>query len=109
MLPADAIRFLILLAIFASVFLLIQLVLRVTVEQRAHAGAVNKRLKMIASGASREDIVGVLRKNDPLLIGEDSGIVGKLYVGLHRKLAMAAVPFTATQVVIAMGAIFAAL
>src|SRR5690606_29706099 len=27
----------------------------------------------------------------------------------HRKLAMAAVPFTATQVVIAMGAIFAAL
>jgi tight adherence protein B len=109
MFSADVTRFLILLAIFASVFLLFQVVLRLTVEQRVHAGAVNKRLKMIATGTNRQDIIGALRKNDPLLLGADSGIFGRLYVALHRKLRMAAVPFTASQVIIAMAAIFAAL
>jgi len=109
MFTPDVIRFLILLAIFASVVLLIQVVLRVSVDQRVHIGAVNKRLKMIATGADRQDIVGALRKNDPMLLSADDGFLGRLYVALHRKLRMAAVPATAIQVIIAMAAIFAAL
>lgn len=109
MLNAEVTRFLILLAIFASVFLLVQVVLRVSVERGLHAGAVNKRLKMIAAGADRQEIIGFLRKNDPLQLSEGGGILNRLYVRFHRNLAMAAVPWTAPQVAIAMIAIFAAL
>lgn len=109
MLNAEITRFLILLAIFASVFLLVQVVLRVSVERGLHAGAVNKRLKMIAAGADRQEIIGFLRKNDPLQLSEGGGILNRLYVQFHRNLSMAAVPWTAPQVAIAMVAIFAAL
>lgn len=109
MLGAEATRFLILLAIFAAVFLAMQVLLRVTVERRVHVGAINKRLKMIASGTAREDVINVLRKNDPLQLGEGASPWYKLYVALHRNLTMAAVPWTATQVAMAMAALFAAL
>lgn len=109
MFSTEVIRFLILLAIFASVFLLVQVVLRVSVERGAHAGAVNKRLKMIAVGADRQDIIRFLRKNDPLRIAEGGGIANRLYLSFRRNLSMAAVPWTAGQVVLAMGIIFAAL
>jgi tight adherence protein B len=105
----DVIRFLILLAVFASVFLLIQVVLRSTVERRAHAGAVNKRLKLIASGADRESIIGSLRKNDPLALAGEWGPLRGLYVAFRRNLTMASVPISAAQVVLAMAALFAAI
>jgi tight adherence protein B len=105
----DVIRFLILLAVFASVFLLIQVVLRSTVERRAHAGAVNKRLRLIASGADRQSIVSSLRKNDPLALAAEWGPLRSLYVSFRRNLTMAAVPISAAQVVLAMAALFAAI
>lgn len=109
MLAPEAMRVLVLLAIFASGMLAMQVVLRVTVEGRAHAGAVNKRLKMIASGVDRENIVRVLRKNDPLQLPESASPWGRLYFDFRRNLAMAAVPLSASQVVLAMAALFAAL
>ncbi|AZI35421.1 Flp pilus assembly protein TadB [Caenibius tardaugens NBRC 16725] len=109
MLPAEITRFVVLLAIFASVFLLIQIVLRLTVERRAHSSAVNRRLKMIGTGASREDIVARLRKNDPLQFAQGNGLLGKFYLSFRRNLSVAAVPYTAPQVAIVMGVIFAAL
>lgn len=109
MLGAEATRFLILLAIFASVFLAVQVVLRMTVESRVHAWAINKRLKMIASGTQREEVVNILRKNDPLLLAEGAGPWHQMYFAFRRNLAMAAVPWTAGQVAMAMAALFAAL
>lgn len=106
---AEIVRFLILIAVFASVFLLIQVFLRVSVERRAHAGAVNKRLKLIAAGTDRQEIIGFLRKNDPLLVWSGGGPLGAMYVAFRRNLTMAAVPYTVGQVVIAMGVIFAAI
>jgi tight adherence protein B len=106
---ADVIRFLILLAVFASVFLLLQAVLRSTVDRRAHAGAVNKRLRLIATGADRENIVSTLRKNDPLLLSGDWSILRPMFTAFRRNLTMASVPISAAQVVLAMAAIFAAL
>jgi tight adherence protein B len=105
----EVIRFLILVAVFASVFLLMQVLLRTSVERRAHAGAINKRLKLIAAGTDRQEIISFLRKNDPLLAWQGGGPLGAMYVGFRRNLTMAAVPYTVTQVVIAMGAIFAAI
>ena len=107
--PTDVTRFLILLAVFASIFLLMQVVLRASVEGRAHAGAINKRLKLIASGTDREDIVSALRKNDPLVIAEGGGPLAALYIAFRRNLTMAAVPYTTAHVVMAMAAIFATL
>jgi tight adherence protein B len=106
---ADVIRFLILLAVFASVFLLLQAVLRSTVDRRAHAGAVNKRLRLIATGADRENIVSTLRKNDPLSLSGDWSILRPMFTAFRRNLTMASVPISAAQVVLAMAAIFAAL
>jgi len=109
MLSPDIMRLLVLLAIFASGMLAMQVVLRVTVEGRAHAGAVNKRLKMIASGVGRENIARVLRKNDPLQLPETSGLLGKLYYDFRRNLAMAAVPLSASQMALAMATLFGVL
>jgi tight adherence protein B len=109
MFSAEVIRFLILLATFASVVLLTQVILRLTVERRAHAGAVNKRLKMIAAGAEREVVRDILRRNDPLPLGEARDPWTKLYFAFRRNLMMAAVPWTPSQVAIAMTALFAAL
>ena len=105
----DIVRFLILLAVFASVFLLSQVVLRSTAERHAHVGAVNKRLKLIATGADRQSIVSSLRKNDPLELAGEWGPLRALYVGFRRNLTMASVPISAAQVVLAMAAIFAAI
>jgi tight adherence protein B len=105
----DIIRFLILVAVFASVFLLMQVLIRTSVDQRAHVGAINKRLKLIASGTDRQDIVSFLRKNDPMLVWQGGGPFSAMYVAFRRNLTMAAVPYTTSQVVIAMTAIFAAI
>ena len=109
MFTGEVVRFLILLAIFASVFLLIQVIMRVSIESGAYAGAVNRRLKLIARGTDRAEIVGILRKNDPLLLGADTDLWSRAYLSFRRNLMMAAVNYTASQVAIAMGVIFAGL
>lgn len=109
MFSTELIRFFILLGIFASVFLLVQVGLRLSVQRGMHSGAINKRLKMIALGNDRDDIIRRLRKNDPLELPEGGGIVNRLYRSYRRNLTMAAIPWTAGQVAVAMGIIFAAL
>ena len=109
MFTGEIIRFLILLATFASVVLIVQVLLRLTIERRAHTGALNKRLKMIAMGASREVVTDILRKNDPLHHGEGRGLDSRLWFLFRRNLTMAAVPWTTTQVAIAIAALFAIL
>lgn len=105
----EVVRFLVLVAVFASVYLLMQVLLKSSVERRVHSGAINQRLRLIARGTDRQDIVSFLRKNDPLQGWQGGGLFGALYAGFRRNLTMAAVPYTTGQVVIAMGAIFAAL
>lgn len=107
MLSGAVIRLFILLAVFASVFLLVQVVLCASMENRAHLSAVNKRLKMIARGSQREEIISHLRKNDTLPMAGQTGILGSLYRAFRANLMMAAVPFTASQVAIAMATLTA--
>ena len=107
MLSSAVIRLFILLAVFASVFLLVQVVLRASMENRAHLSAVNKRLKMIARGSQREEIIAHLRKNDTFSADGQKGILASLYRAFRANLMMAAVPFTASQVAIAMATLTA--
>ena len=106
---SDMVRILTLLAAFASIFLIVQVVLRLTVESRAHTSAVNKRLSLIAKGADREEIISYLRKNDPLALGGSSGVFGSLLLHFRRSLMMSAVPVSAPQMMICMGLLFAVL
>ena len=109
MIGGEAVRFLVLLGIFAFVFLIMQVVLRTSIERRAHVGAVNKRLKMIASGTTREDVVNILRKNDPMWLNDASNPWSRFYYAFRRNLSMASVPWTASQVAVGMAGIFALL
>jgi len=106
---AETVRFLILLATFASVVLITQVALRVMVERRVHAGALNKRLKLIASGVQREAVIDIMRRNDPLQLGEGTTPWGRAYIAFRRNLLMAAVRWTTSQVALGMAALFAAL
>ncbi len=105
---ADVVRFLILVAIFGSVFLAMQMILRLTVERHAHSGAVNRRMRLIAKGTDREEIISFLRKHDPGIV-EGGSIPRRLYASFRRNLMMAAIPYSATQVAIGMGMLFSAL
>ncbi len=102
-------RFFILLAIFATVFLFIQVILRVGVENRAYASAVNKRLKLIAQGTDRERIMSYLLRNDPNRGLELPGLWGRAVRSLKRNLMMASLPYTPMQVILLMVISFAVL
>ena len=54
-----------LVAIFASVFIVSQFALNALWAKRSHLHAVNKRLRMIGQGNTREEIMAELRKNQP--------------------------------------------
>ena len=109
MLSAEITRYLMLIAIFGSVFLLISILFRYFVDSRVYAGAINRRLTMIASGAKREDIIATLRKHDPNAEEGALKIFTGLFKGFRRSLMMAAVPYTAGQVVVGMMAFFGAI
>lgn len=107
MFGGEVVRVIVLLAVFASVFLLLQVFLRLTADRRSLKNAVNKRMGMIATGTDREDIVAVLRKNQPDFNMTPSSVFGKAYSKFRQNLLMSAVPFSADQVIIAMSILFA--
>ena len=109
MLTGEIVRFLVLIAIFASVFLLAAVIVRSVADSQAQLGAINRRMKLIAKGADREEIMAMLRKNDP---NADLGLLALplgFFQGFRRKLMMSAIPFSAGQVLLAMVALFALL
>lgn len=94
---AEIIRVFILLAIFAAVFLVIQVVGTSLARSRSHRGAVNRRLQLIASGEDREAVIGKLMKNRPTDGGDLplwlASIVGKI----ERMVFVSGVSFTVGQ------------
>jgi len=105
---AQIIQLFLLLAVFASVFLISQVLLRSTAERTAEFKLINRRLKMIGRGADREDVIAELRRNDPLQ-GQAQGIPGHWLRSFRRNLLMAEVPFGPTQVMVAMVLLFLAI
>jgi len=71
-------RLIILVAIFASVFLLSQLFLFFAANRRSAASAVNRRLELLRSGRDRSEIVSILRKNVPGQLRADAGLFERI-------------------------------
>jgi tight adherence protein B len=104
----EIVQLFLLLAVFASVFLVSQVLLRSTAERTAEFKLINRRLRMIGRGADREDVMAELRRNDPLQ-GQGNGIGGGWLLTFRRNLLMAQVPFGPTQVLVAMVLLFLAI
>lgn len=103
---AEVVRFLTLLGVFVSVLLIGQLVIRYTWENRAYAGAINKRLRLIGRGTDRENVVAILRRNHPRHPQRGPTIYVNWLARFQAKLMMAAVPFALPQMLIGMGLLF---
>lgn len=92
-----------LLAIFAAVFLLSQMLASSYAQRHSHRGAINKRLQMISSGQDRETVIGQLIKNRPTGFSNLPGFLGAFSQSLERMVFTANLPFTASQLTLAMG------
>lgn len=98
----DILRVFILLAIFASIFLLVQLVGERLASRQSHRSAVNKRLKMISAGEDRETVTGRLLKNKPRdFTGLPTFIATRLQA-FERKVFTSGISVTVTQLLSAM-------
>lgn len=106
MLSAEMTRFLVLLAVFVSVYFIGSTLVATTWEKRAHAGAINRRLRLIARGTERDEIIAILRRNDPLA-GGGMGPFSRMFQSFKRSLMMSALPYNASQVGFGMIALFA--
>jgi tight adherence protein B len=108
MATVDIVRVFLLLAVFASVFIASQLMLRTTAQRTTEISLVNRRLRMISRGSDREEVMAELRRNDPLR-GQSRGPFGAWLLNFRRNLLMAQVPFGPSQVLVAMVVLFVAL
>jgi tight adherence protein B len=95
-------RILVLLAIFASVFLVSQIALGVLYRNRARVAAVNKRLQMLRQGADRLEVAAQLRKNATSEFETLPSPIGGLLRSLQRSLFASAVPLTVGQLLLLM-------
>ncbi len=96
-------RVFVLLAIFAAVFLLFQVLGTSYAQRHSHRGAINKRLQMISSGQDREAVVGNLIKNRPSGFSNLPGFLGSISQAMERMVFTANLSFTASQLALAMG------
>ena len=92
-----AIRLAILLAIFASIFLLSQVLLGAAWRNRERVAAVNKRLRMIREGTTREEIAARLRRNSPSEFNQFPVPIAKALREFQRMFFAAALPLTMGQ------------
>ncbi|MFC3174039.1 type II secretion system F family protein [Novosphingobium bradum] len=106
--PQIVIRIAVLLAIFASVFLVSELVLGAAWRRRDRGVAINRRLALIREGTSRDHVMAALRKNTPGDGGAAGGLLAGPYRAFRSMLFAAAVPLGAREVLLAMAGGFAA-
>lgn len=88
MMTPEIIRLVSLLAVFLSVSLSGYVIIRLTANRQAHTRSVNKRMAMIASGATREDVFNVLRRNDWLDVERSGGLLGRLQRSVRRQVIL---------------------
>lgn len=98
-----------LLAIFASIFAISQLVLAITWRNRERFAAVNKRLRMIKEGTGRSEVIATLRKNAPQDFVHLPGPIAAALRALQRAMLAAAVPLSLTQLLFGMAGGFLAM
>jgi tight adherence protein B len=99
------VRMALLLAIFASVFLVSQILLKSLWARRAHTAAVNKRLQLLARGRTTEQVMTQLRKNALREYADLPAPLSAMLAKIGRTMMASAVPFTALQAVAVMGVV----
>lgn len=92
----------ILIAIFASVFLISQVTIGFFVSRRGEQRAVNRRLDMLRAGIDRDEVNLSLLKNAPPTLGADATFVEKLEVSFIRMVMMSGIQLTSRQVGVGM-------
>ena len=85
------IRLFVLVAVFASIFLLSQFILTFVLGRRAETRAVNRRLQLLRSGLSTEQVSSIMRKDLIERPGEDAGLFERTYYRFQRLVRMSAV------------------
>ena len=95
-------RILVLIAVFATIFLLTQVLLGGVLRWRDQSSAVNKRLKMIEEGADRQTVIATLRKNEPRQYDGYPPFIAKQLNRLRRMLLASGLGLTVPQVLLAM-------
>ncbi|MBO6608737.1 type II secretion system F family protein [Altererythrobacter sp.] len=98
----EIIRILILVALFAGVFLVTQFFATNYAKSRSHKGAINRRLEMISSGQDREEIIGQLIKNRPQSSSNLPAIIDNALVKLQRIVFTSGISLTAPQLLFFM-------
>ena len=101
------IRLGILLAIFATIFIVFQFLLNSAWSRRSHLNTVNKRLTMISEGRSREEVVSALRKNEGSDFSAFPSLIARALSSLERSLRATGIGLTVSQVVFYLAVIFA--
>jgi len=92
----------ILLAAFASVFLLVQTVLGQVWASRTRFAAINHRLELIRKGATTEQVMVQLRKNQPIEFVHLPIFLRIPLAAMQRTLFASAVRFTMSQLLLGM-------
>ena len=96
----EIIRILILVALFAGVFLVTQFF--ATSYAKSHKGAINRRLEMISSGQDREEIIGQLIKNRPQSSSNLPAFLDSSMVKMQRMVFTSGISLTTTQLLFFM-------
>lgn len=100
----SVIRLLILIVIFASVFLISEQLISFIRQRRQGSNAINKRLQMIEGGIDRDIVTSRLRKSQQGTFDSWPGIFGRMGRALERSVIASGVAMPAHQILITMAA-----
>ncbi|OAN56586.1 MULTISPECIES: type II secretion system F family protein [unclassified Sphingobium] len=96
-------RLAILIAVFATVFLLSQLVMSIILNRRAELGTVNRRMSMLRTGQDRDAVRTALLKNAPPTVAPDAPWWQRRHVGLIRMVMMSGISMSARNLLVGSG------
>ena len=103
------IRLFVLVAVFASIFLISQFVMTFVIGRRAETKAINRRLQLLRSGLSTEQVSSILRKDMLERLPESAGPFERLYYKFQRVVRMAALRSDPRTVLVMCALAFAGL
>lgn len=100
-------RLLILVVVFATIFLVSQWLLAGYVNRRAARKAVNRRLELLKSGASASDVDAILRRYVPSRLSPDAGRLERWYHRFQQTVQIANIGMAPRTIILASLSAFA--
>lgn len=100
----SVIRLLVLIVIFASVFLISEQLISFIRQRRQGSNAINKRLQMIEGGVDRDIVTSRLRKSQQGTFDRWPGVFGRMGRALEQSVIASGIAMPAHQILITMAA-----